>query len=40
MIALLGPAPKEMIQSSEYAEEFFDARGTSSKNLYLPTELD
>ena len=37
MIALLGPQPKEMIQSSEYAEELFDARGTSSKILYLPS---
>ena len=40
MIALLGPPPKEMIQSSEYAEELFDARGTSSKNLVISTELD
>lgn len=37
MIALLGPPTKDMIQSSEYAAEFFDGEGTSSINQYRPS---
>lgn len=29
MIALLGPPPREMIQNSDYATDFFDIEGTS-----------
>jgi hypothetical protein len=29
MVALLGPPPREMLQRSEYASEFFDVQGMS-----------
>jgi hypothetical protein len=33
MIAILGPPPKEMLQDSEYASEFFDEKGKSPREL-------
>ncbi|KAJ5485322.1 hypothetical protein N7539_005310 [Penicillium diatomitis] len=37
MIALLGPPPKEMIQSSEYAAEFFDGEGNWKGVVPIPS---
>ncbi|KAJ6140062.1 hypothetical protein N7471_006548 [Penicillium samsonianum] len=40
MIALLGPPPREMLQNSGYATEFFDIEGTSNTDLKKSRELE